>query len=172
MIPSVLQVALQCGSSGLPLGSLQAECEHCFTTAMLRCCFLLWHLASIQGCLFPSSYCLYHRSLFEQCFLAVTGRVLQRQIPYLVSPHCIHTLRIPSSKYGFVKLLCGLWCVSSDALPKSNLGFVTPLHALWRDVFNPLILMPQHLFTSEALGCWCGPQNWCFCPEMSSWCPE
>lgn len=139
------------GSSGLPLVSLQAGCEHCFTTAVLRCCFLLWHLALNSQVSLPIQLLFV---LQEPLWTVFPGRgtVLQN---FSLSPHCIHSLSILSSKYGFVELWCGLCCVSSDALPKSNLSFVTPLHALWRDVFNPLILVPQHLFTSEVLRFWC-----------------
>lgn len=133
--------------------------------------------AWIQECLFPSSYCLYGRSLFGQCFLAFRGRVLQRQIPYLLSPCCIHTLPIPSSKYGFVKLPhsgCGLCRVlRCPSQIKPWLCYSTPclmegcFQSIGFDAAAPVYLRGPGMLMQV----WCDHQNW-FLPRgefMVSW---
>lgn len=145
------------GSSSLPLVSLQAGCEHCFTTLGLNSGVPL----PIQLLFVPQ----------EPLWTVFPGS--QREILYLLSLHCIHTLPIPSSKYGFVKVWYGLCCVSSDALPKSNLGFVIP--CLMKGCFQSIDFGATAPVYLRGLGCWwkCGVVvRSGVCPGVSSWCPE
>lgn len=139
MIPSELQVALQCGS-GLPLVSLQAGCECCFTTAVLRCCFLLWHLGLNSGVPIPI------QSLFvpqEPLWTVLPGSQregIAETNSLLAVPHCIHTLSIPSSKYGFVNSDVGYAVCPQMPFPNQTLaslfhsmpyGGIFSIHWIW-----------------------------------------
>lgn len=96
----------------LPLVSLQAGCEHCFTTAVLRYCFVLWHLGFNSGVPLPVHLLFVLQEPLWKMFPGSQREDIAETNPLLAVPPRIPTSSIPSSKYGGVKPGHGLCSVS------------------------------------------------------------
>lgn len=179
----VLQVALQRGSS-LPLVSLQAGCEHCFSSAALGCCFLWWHLGLNSRVPLPFQLMFVLQELLWEVFCCSQREGIAEANPLLAVSPAQFLLHFCSLFKAWICKTCDMGNVPCPHVPFPNqtlafrTGFITQLCTLWSDVLNTLALVPELLFTSEDQGCChkCGVvitsgvfAQWCVHNVVSNW---